>query len=286
MMNALDYLEENMGGDLDMDEAAGIACSSPFHFQRTFHILTGVTVAEYVRKRRLTLAAQELASTRAKVIDVALKYGYDTPEAFCKAFRRAHGITPSDARRPETRLKVFPRMSFHIELKGDQEMDYRITEKPAFTVLAKGVRVSTKDGEHTRRIPAFWQESMGNGTIDTVVRSLKHDGITERAMLGVCADFESDLQEFTYSIAVETGDNAAPAGFELRTIPAANWAVFDSVGAIPDAIQKTFTRIFSEFFPSTGYEHAEGLPEIEVYPAGDISSADYRCEVWIPIVKK
>jgi len=285
MMGALDYIERHMDGDIDMGEAASIACASPFHFQRMFHMLTGVTVVEYIRKRRLTLAAQELASTRVKVIDVALKYGYDTPEAFCKAFRRAHGITPSEARKAESRLKAVPRISFHVSLKGDQEMDYRIVEKPAFKVAGKGVRVSTKDGENLRTIPAFWQESMSNGTVDKLAKSVTPGGVTGGAMLGICADFRQDIQEFTYIIGIENQDGVAPSGFELRSIPAANWAVFEAVGPLPDALQSVWARIFSEFFPSTGYEHAEGIPEIEVYPGNDVTADDYKCEVWVPIVK-
>src|SRR6185437_11903436 len=191
--------------DIDGDHAANIACASTFHFQRMFHILMGVTVAEYVRKRRLTLAAQELASTGAKVIDVALKYGYDTPESFNKAFRRAHGITPSEARRSETRLKVYPKLSFHITLTGDKDMDYKIVEKPAFKVAGKGLRVSTKDNEQMRSIPAFWQAAGADGTIDGVLKAMS-DGITNRAMIGMCTEFAMDIQEFTYDIGVETGD--------------------------------------------------------------------------------
>ena len=203
MMGALDYVESNMDGEIDMAEAASIACASPFHFQRLFHMLTGITLVEYIRKRRLTLAAQELASTRVKVIDVALKYGYDTPEAFCKAFRRAHGITPREARKSESRLKAVPRLSFQVSLKGDQEMDYRIVEKPAFKVAGKGLRVSTKDGENLRTIPAYWQESNSNGTVEKLAKSVTRGGVADGAMLGICADFKHDIQEFTYIIGIE-----------------------------------------------------------------------------------
>lgn len=141
MRDALDYMERHMTEPVNMDEIAKAACSSPFHFQRMFNLLTGVTVAEYIRKRRLTLAAQELAMTPVRVLDVALKYGYDSPEAFAKAFRKAHGITPSAAREPGTVLKAFPRLSFHLSLKGDKEMDYRIVHKEVFKVVGKRWRL-------------------------------------------------------------------------------------------------------------------------------------------------
>ncbi|BDI29497.1 AraC family transcriptional regulator [Capsulimonas corticalis] len=286
MMDALEYLEAHLDDECDVGEAARAACSSTFHFQRMFHMLTGVTVAEYVRKRRLSLAAQELASSRVKVIDVAMKYGYDTPEAFCKAFRRAHGLTPSDARRSGARLKVFPRMSFQISLKGDQDMDYRMVEKPGFQVMGKAQRVSTRDGENMKAIPEFWSRTMQEGDVKRLAELTSAGGVVGDAILGVCTEFQYDQQEFTYLIAVEAGAAPPPDGCVVKEIPAATWAVFESVGAMPDAIQKVWGRIFSEFFPSTGFEHAEGGPELEVYPPGDVSSDDYRCEVWVPVVKK
>ena len=286
MMDALDYLEAHLNVDCDVAEAASVACSSPFHFQRMFYMLTGVTVAEYVRKRRLSLAAQELASSNIKVIDAALKYGYDTPEAFCKAFRKAHGLTPSAARRSGARLKVFPRLSFQISLKGDQEMDYRIVEKPAFSIVGKARRVSTRDGENMKVIPEFWNQTMRDGDVERLSALAHWDQVTDASFLGICMEFQHDQQEFTYLIAVEKREAPAPDGFVEKSIPAATWAVFESVGALPDAIQKVWGRIFSEFFPSTGFEHVEGGPELEVYPGGDVAADDYQCEVWVPVIKK
>jgi AraC family transcriptional regulator len=263
-----------------------VACSSTFHFQRMFQMLTGVTVGDYMRKRRLTLAAQELATSDVRVIDIALKYGYDTPESFTKAFRKVHEVTPSAARKPETRLKVFPRLSFQLSIKGDKDMDYRIVEKQAFKVVGKAIRVSTRDNEHMQMIPKFWQSSMTDGVYQAVVNLNTGQGMFGGATMGVCVDFQMDKQEFTYMIAVESLGSAIPDGFVEKEIKAATWAVFDSVGALPDAIQSVWQRIFSEFFPSTGFEHAEGGAEIEIYPPGLPSDESYKCEVWIPIVRK
>ena len=138
MADAVAYMEEHMEEPFDIADVARTACSSVFHFQRMFHMLTGATVAEYVRRRRLTLATQELAVAGAKVLEVALKYGYDTPESFAKAFRRVHGTNPSAAREPGANLKAYPRISFHLSLKGDKEMDYRIVEREAFQVVGFG----------------------------------------------------------------------------------------------------------------------------------------------------
>lgn len=281
MNNALNYLERTMEEPLNIEAAARAACSSPFHFQRMFYMLTGVTVAEYVRKRKLTLAAQELASSNIRVLDLALKYGYDTPESFAKAFRRIHGINPSAAREPGTKLKAYPRLSFQISLKGEQAMDYQIIDKLGFKVVGKSIRVSTQDGENFRRIPKFWDECMEDGTYTQICRLA-----AEQSVLGICMDFSAEQQELTYMIAVESSSDP-PAGLSGREIPAATWAVFQASGPLPESIQTVWKRIFSEWFPATGYEHAGG-PELEVYPnpEGQADPSDYRCEVWIPVVRQ
>jgi len=244
-------------------------------------MLTGFTVAEYVRNRKLTLAAQELAITsNIRVLDVALKYGYDSPESFAKAFKKAHGIPPSSARQPGANLKAFPRISFHLSLKGDKDMDYRIVQKESFKVIGKALIVSTKEGENLRKIPEFWNECNSDGTCEKI------GSIDNRQnMLGICMDFEHDKEQFSYMIAIEDVNNLKDTGFETREIHAATWAVFTSVGPMPHAIQKVWQRIFQEWLPATGFEH-EDAPELEVYLPGDPSAQYYKCEVWIPIVKK
>ena len=280
MKNALDYMESKMTGPLRIEEIAAVAYVSPFHFQRMFSMLTGVTVADYIRKRRLTLAAQELAVSKIRVLDVALKYGYDSPESFAKAFRKAHGLTPSAAREPGVQLKAFPRLSFHLSLKGDQEMDYKIVDKPAFRVIGKSMEVTTRDGENFRRIPLFWNECNADGTSDELIGL----GPAED-WLGICMCMDMQKEMLTYWIAVEAAPETDAQGYETAGVPAASWAVFKSVGAMPHAIQNVWQRIFQEFFPGTGYEHTGG-PEFELYPPGDPSAEDYVCEVWIPVIKK
>ncbi|MCX8130574.1 MAG: AraC family transcriptional regulator [Clostridia bacterium] len=278
MKDAVDYMEEHMEEPFDVSVAAKVALSSTFHFQRMFHMLTGNAVAEYVRKRKLTLAAQELSTSKAKVIDIAFKYGYDTPESFSKAFRRLHGISPSAAREPGANLKAIPRISFHLSLKGDKDMDYKVIEKEAFQVVGKSIEVSTKDGENFKNIPLFWKESCENGFTEKLEKISGTLGI-----LGVCWN-DYDGEKFTYIIAVEKPGECVQDTREYE-IPASKWAVFESVGPMPDAIQNVIQRIYSEWFPSTGYEHADA-PDLEVYYPGDASSDNYRCEVWIPITKK
>lgn len=270
---ALDLLEKKLEEPLDLVEIANAANSSPFHFQRMFHMLTGMTVAEYVRKRRLTLAAHELASSGAKVIDVALKYGYDSPESFSKAYQKIHGITPSQTRRSGAQLKAFPRISIEITRKGEQEVAYRIEEKESFEVIGKKASlVCEKDS----RLP-FWRKCGQDGTIGKLAE-IGADG----RILGITMDLRGD--RFTYMIAARADRDVHAAHLARVTIPAATWAIFTSVGPLPGAIQDVFNQIYQEWFPATGYEHS-GSPEIEVYFPGNGAAEDYRCEVWIPVVR-
>jgi AraC family transcriptional regulator len=159
-------------------------------------------------------------------------------------------------------------------------MDYRIEDKEAFTVIGKSIQVTCQDGEHVRQIPEFWEECHRNGTI-TELTSIG----TGKNLFGIVLDMQPGKGDFTYMIGTQTDGTLPETGYSVRTIPASTWAIFTCVGPIPGAIQSTFGRIFQEWFPATGYEHA-GAPELEVYPPGDVTAEDYRCEVWIPIVKK
>lgn len=274
---ALEFIESNLEASLPVETIAKAMYSSPFHFQRMFHMWSGITLGEYVRKRKLTLAAQELAVSSAKVVDVALKYGYDTPESFCKAFRKLHGVSPSAARKPGVSIKAFPRVSFEPHALGDAEVDYQIVEKEAFTVVGKSAElVCGKDGR-TRQW--FWGESRKDGTLDKL-----GSPSTETPLLGLTMSFE---EEFTYMIAREadTASSVLAQGCSVQTIPAATWAIFPCAGPLPGAMQSGLHKIYKVWFPATEFEHA-GLPELEVYLPGDAQAEAYRCEAWIPILKK
>ena len=217
----------------------------------------------------------------AKVIDVAMKYGYETPEAFTKAFRKIHGISPSSARKDSQSLKAYPRLSFQIQLKGVVEMDYKMIEKEAFKVVGKSISTSTIGGENNRKIAAFWQETNQNGFSGQLAQNCGSLGL-----LGICMDYDKEQENLTYMIGAEKNIDQLPNGWEEREIPAATWAVFAVNGAMPDAMPKVWDRIYSEWFPSTGYEHTGG-PEMEVYTSDeDPSSEDYYSEIWIPVKKK
>jgi AraC family transcriptional regulator len=251
-----------------------------------FFAIIGVTPAEYARRRRLTLAARELTSTNAKVIDIGLKYGYDSPDSFTRAFRNIHGITPQAARAPGVTLAAFPRVSFNIILKGGNDMDYKIIDRPAFDVVGRGKKFTTAGGTNFIKIPQFWQEFSASAEYQKLAKlgGGKPGPVTGADIISAILPNEKNTWDpIIYTICIEkTGKTA---DFDVFHIPAATWAVFESIGPMPGAIQEVTRKIFQEWFPSTGYEH-DAKPELEVYLPGDPNSKDYRCQVWMPIVKK
>ncbi|MCY6485413.1 AraC family transcriptional regulator [Clostridium aestuarii] len=278
MNNAVEYIEANITEKLDIEQVAKIALSSTFHFQRMYHIITGVTIGEYIRRRRLTLATQDIISGE-KIINVAYKYGYETPEAFTKAFRKMHGVSPSAARESGANLKAYPKLSFHISIKGDKDMNYKIFNKGSFKVVGKQTRISMVNEQNFNQVPKFWYDCMEDGSYDWISSRASKLG-----MLGVSKDFDKYKNEFNYMIAVEEIKDTLPKGYISATIPALTWAAFESVGPVTKALHDLVRRIYTEWMPSTGYQH-ECAPDIEVYPAGDMSAPNYRCEIWIPIKK-
>ena len=280
LQRAIDYMEAHMEEPVTIEEIAKEANSSVFHFQRTFAILTDCSVAEYLRRRRLTLAAQELSATDQKIIDIAYKYGYDTPEAFSKAFRRQHSVTPSDARKNLGELQSFNRLAIQVNLKGADPMKYRIVEKESFQAIGVKREFSLQGGENLSGIPDMWMEMNQDGTSDAIAK-LQSGEIN--GLLGICANFE-DGTTMDYWIAAESAQ-AVPEGFQQVEIPASKWGVFEVHGAMPDAMPKLWKQIFSEWFPSNQYENA-GTAELEVYPAGDAYSDEYVSEIWIPLKRK
>ncbi len=286
MNAAISYIEDNLASEIDFNEAAKKACCSLFHFQRMFMVIMGVTPAEYARRRRLTLAARELTSTDSKVIDLAIKYGYDSPDSFTRAFRNVHGITPQAARAPGVKLTAFPRVSFHIKLEGENDMDYKIIDKPAFDLVGRGKRFTTKNMEQAIKIPQWWQEFSASAEYQKLVKLSggKPGPVTGAEVISAILPNEQNTWDpIIYTICIEKPYKTAD--FDVFHIPAATWAVFESIGPMPGAIQEVTRKIFQEWFPSTGYEHA-AKSELEVYLPGDPSNSNYHCQVWIPIVKK
>lgn len=278
MKKALDYIEGNLDSKIEYSRIAQIALCSQYHFQRMFVFLVGIPLSEYIRRRRLTLAALDLQNTDDKVIDIAVKYGYSSADAFSRAFQGMHNVTPSQARKKGVMLKAQPRVAFTLILKGVLEMNYRIEEKEAFSIIGIKERYSYLD-DLGKSVGEMWS----NTPKDTMQKISSLANVEPIGLVGAYSEMYEDSTT-DYHIGVVT-TNECPADFVKLDIPAQTWAVFEIVGALPTAMRDVWERIFSEFFPSTGYEIAE-VPEVEWYSDGDMSSAMYKSEIWIPITKK
>jgi AraC family transcriptional regulator len=276
---SVDYLEANLGGELRLEEAAHIACCSAYHYQRMFSYIAGVPLAEYIRRRRMTAAAFELQSTEVKIIDLALKYGYDSPTAFNRAFQSVHGIAPSAARAEGATLRAYPRIRITIAIKGDVEMKYRMEQKAAIRIVGVKERMDVSPEENFMQVPLFWQRTAQSGMFGRIVALMNQP---PWGVLGVSTCMNG--QELDYYIAVAS-DQAAPDGMCAYEIAAATWAVFECCGPLPQAMQELQKRIITEWLPTSGYEYADA-PDIELYSEGDQQAADYRSEVWLPVTKK
>ena len=291
MNDALAYMEDNLDGKISFEHAARLACCSQYHFQRMFSYIIGVPLSEYLRRRRLTKAALDLQNGD-KVIDVALRYNYESPTAFNRAFQAVHGISPSAAQKPNTNLKAFPRVSFQITVKGVKEMDYRIVKKDTFRIVGVRTHNPADVEESFKCIPIFWQEVHQSGVIPKIASLMNAEpmgilgvstcaqGCTCKLEYGVSPCNADDTDGYYY-IAVST-DKPVPKGMFEYTVPACTWAIFPGSGS-PESIADLQKRIFSEWLPTSGYEWAHA-PDAEVYLNDDPVNMKY--EVWMPVIKK
>ena len=272
--DAVKYIEENLSSDIDYSLAAQRACCSLYHFQRMFSYISGIPLSEYVRRRKMSLAAADIISGE-KVIDTALKYGYSSPTAFNRAFKSVHGVAPSDARSCGTVLKSYPPLVFKITVKGVYEMNYRIEKKDAFRVVGVSSPMETDMEKNFSVIPLFWEKCLSNGTIEKLC------GIMDDNRKGVLGISKCVYDAgWKYYIAVFAGGSCE--GFETLDIPSRTWAVFDGSGKSPEAIQDLEKRIFTEWLPSSGYEYDQ-WPDVEFYISPDPQNAVF--EIWIPVKK-
>lgn len=282
--NAIEYIEDNLDSTIEIDEIAKAAFTSRYHFQRMFYALTGFTLTEYIRNRRLTLAGEELSSKNSKITEVAFKYGYTSPDAFTKAFQRLHGVTPSKITKGNVKLKAFPKLLFQISIKGECEINYRIIEKDKFKAFGVDVLTTSVDDALYKEIPEFCDKIWGNGTHLKINEFL---GYPKMHMLhGIHYDFKEDGSR-RYMIGWEVPETGVPKEYKILDIPACTWVVFEDKGVMPQnlVVQDVWKRIYSEWFPSSGFEQVQG-PCIEKYYWDDDQYDKYKCEVWIPIKRK
>ena len=267
--NAIEYMEGHLTEEITLADIAKHVNLSAFHVQRAFSLLTDMSPAEYLRKRRLSQAGAELMSGETKVIDAAMKYCYDSPESFTKAFTRFHGVSPAQVKKGST-IQFMSRFSVRINIEGGCIMEYTIEKREAMELLmhAKEFHAETSETE----VPKFWDEYYANEEYRKVP-----------GYLGLCAQQKTDGDEFRYGIGCKASDvKGIPEGFEIIHIPEYTWAVFRCVGPVPGAIQAMWERIYKEWLPVSDYELIPDY-DIENYLPGDPSSRNYVSEICIPV---
>lgn len=276
MNHAINYIEKNLTSDnVDYEQAAKIACCSSFHFQRMFAYMAGIPLSEYIRRRRMSLAAVDLLSGNEKIIDIALKYGYASPTAFNRAFQSIQGISPSAARKSGVSIKSFPPISFKITIKGVEEMNYRIEKKESFRIVGLSRPLYKELEKNFTIVPEMWNKAAADGTIPKLASLMDSEPM---GLLGVSAC--GDEENWKYFIAVASS-LPADDSLEEYVVPAHTWAIFEGTGT-NQSIQDLESRIITEWLPTSGYEYGNA-PDIEVYLNADPENAKY--EVWIPVVK-
>lgn len=278
-MNAvIDYIEEHLLEELHMPTIARMAYCSETDIQKTFFALTNISIPEYVRRRRLTLAAYELQLGELSVLDVSLKYGYSSPDSFTRAFKQMHNLTPSEVKKGGCILKSYGKITFVLTIKGVNAMNYKILEKENMHIIGIKKWVSAVDNQQLKEIPKMW-DAVTKDQQQKITALSNNDGV-----VGLCANPSNG--GFDYWIGCMS-DMPCPDEFDEITIPASTWAVFEVIGPmrpVPNAMQDIWKRIYSEWLPTSGYEHAR-LPEIEYYSSGNGMAADYKSEIWIPVKK-
>ena len=272
----INYMEEHLTGEIAYEELARLACCSTYHYQRMFGYMAGVSLSEYIRRRRMSLAAVDLLGGEEKIVDLALKYGYSSPTAFNRAFQSVHGIAPSAVKKGGANVKTYPPISFKITVKGVEEMNYRIENREEIRIVGISQPLHKEIEKNFEVVPQMWGKAAMDGTIPRLAGMM--DG-QPMGLLGVSACGEEE--NWRYFIAVAS---SAPAedGLEEYRIPASTWAVFSGSGTNL-SIQELERRIVTEWLPTSGYEYGNA-PDIEVYLNPDPANA--QGEVWIPVRKK
>jgi len=281
--NAVVYIEENICNELALCNISSVTSYSQYHFGRLFYYIADISISEYVRKRKLSLAAMEIQNGNEKVIDIAVKYGYDSADSFTRAFVKQHGVTPTAARREGTELKFFPPMTFQIKIEGVQGMNWRIEQRDTFKVVGEMRRFLNEESD---KISGFWDEKFADGSLERLMKQ-----VGRRDLIGVCGHIDDKAGDFMYMIALTADENTNTEGFTVISTPASTWAVFSSddfdVNPYGREIPKLFESVYKEWLPTSEYEKVEGVEgeiyDMEIY--GVTESGKFYEEVWISVKK-
>lgn len=288
MQKAITYMEEHLLEDINYEDVAKQIHISSYEFHRAFSFLTGITANAYIRSRRLSLAGREIIETDLKISELALKYGYETPESFTKAFTRFHGVAPKTARADGAKLTLFNPLVIKITVQGGNTMDYRIvqTKSQKFLAISRDFRNEIINDDANHDIPDFWQECENQGLIEQLL-SLRPVG--KKDLYGLCTPTKEGEDTFVYGIGVLVDDDTASfelaemIGYHIWDVNPGTYAVFDCMGEDGDCISQTWSKFYQEFLPQMGYE-AAAETDYELYP--ETGAPGVFCKLWIPIKKK
>lgn len=285
MNQVIDYIEENLTEQIHYESLARIVGCSVYEFSRIFSFMAGMSVSEYIRRRRLSQAVFDIQTGKEKIIDIALKYCYESPTAFTRAFKELHGVTPSEAQKKSVSLKLYPPITFILTIKGGNEMNFRIEKKESFQIIGLS-GYETGECKNGDSLTPLWREFM--------------DHYDSRLWNGGGANnyYMAPLwQVAAYSFQADNGKVKAIIGAEYKgqevkdmsveTIPAATWAVFTITSPTGiDYVPAAYSQIMTEWFPASQYKRNESVPSLEVFPAGNANAMDYTWEIWIPVISK
>lgn len=288
--SAIDYIEEHIYEDINVASVAKVVYLSKMFLDKGFSVITGYTITEYIRYRRLYLAALELINTKKNVLDISLEFFYDTPESFTKAFTRFHGVTPTNVRKGAPARRFLP-MHLSLNITGGSNMNYKITKMFPFKVI--GFERTFSSATSQKEIPAFWDEICekytkniynGNPPANPYEKAVIDNCIGE---YGICID-DLDGGNFRYLIAGKYAGGEVPEGMTLYEFPMGEWAVFDCVGPMPEALQALTNKIFGEWLPKNTEYELSGNASVEWYDCvnGETTDADYHSAVWLPIKRR
>ena len=280
---ALNYIDEHLLEEIDLNQVDRIAGCSNYHFQRMFTYLAQISLHEYIKRRRLSLAALDCIHTNERILDIALKYGYQSNDSFTRAFVGFHGFTPSYLRKHKIQMSSYPKLSFQLTVKGNSVMKVSIVEKDAFNLIGISKRVPIVfNGVNPSIMEMF--KSLNSEMIGQLksINDIEPKGIIS-ASYNFSEDRMNENGELDHLIGVHSSLESLGT-YTVLNVPALTWAVFDVRGVYPDTLQNTWGRIYSEWLPSHPYECVNG-PEIVWNEGVDMSKPDYHSQIWIPIRK-
>ena len=288
LSKTIDYIEDNLLKDISVKKMSRKVGISEYYLQRSFQILTGYSISEYIRNRKLYLAARELSCSSNKIIDIAYKYGYETPESFTKSFTKFHGNTPSNVKRGG-KYNPFNRIKVTISIEQGEEMNVKIT--PMFPIKLIGFESEFNFETSYKEIPKFWDEICekhctriyaGEDPITPEEHAIVDNCIGEYAL---CMDGNS--KTFKYMVAGRYTGGDVPSGMKLVELERGDWAVFDCYGPNPKTLQETNTKIFNEWIPNNQEYEVRANYNIEWYDCtSDMKDSNYHSAIWIPVKKK